>query len=102
MQIMRPDFKSLITGAVVGIVLACMAAYEYLERHGRDYIRLATTGGVQFPNLGLSADHVVLVTVSESGVDIANLLMEGILDKTGRAPLDGDSVCFELADCGQP
>lgn len=77
-------------------------AYDYLERRGRDYIRLATTGGVQFPDQGLSADHVVLVTVSDSGVDIANLLMGGILDKTGRVPLDGDSVCFEQADCGQP
>jgi len=75
-------------------------AYEYLERHGRDYIRLATTGGVQFPDRGRSADHVVLVTISESGADIANLLMEGILDKTGHIPLGGDDVCFELAICG--
>ena len=75
-------------------------AYEHLERHGRDYIRLATTGGVQFPDRGRSADHVVLVTVSESGADIANLLMEGILDKTGHIPLGGDDVCFELAICG--
>jgi predicted phosphodiesterase len=75
-------------------------AYEYLERYGRDYIRLATTGGVQFPDRGRSADHVVLVTISESGADIANLLMEGILDKTGHIPLGGDDVCFELAICG--
>ncbi len=74
--------------------------YEYLERRGRDYIRLATTGGVQFPDRGRSADHFMLVTVSESDVDIANLLMEGILDKTGHIPLGGDDVCFELATCG--
>lgn len=42
----------------------------------------------------------MLVTVSESGADIANLLMEGILDKTGHIPLGGDDVCFELAICG--
>ena len=41
----------------------------------------------------------MLVTVSEAGVDIANLLMDGILDKTGHIPLDGDDVCFELATC---
>jgi predicted phosphodiesterase len=74
-------------------------AYEHIERFGRDYIRLATTGGVQFPNRGRSADHVTLVTVSESGVDIANLLMAGILDKTGHIPLNGDDVCFEAAVC---
>lgn len=76
-------------------------AYEYLERYGRDYIRLATTGGVQFPERGRSADHVTLVTVSESGADIVNLLMEGILDKTGHIPLGGDDVCFESALCGE-
>jgi len=75
-------------------------AYEHLERHGRDYIQVATTGGRQFPELGRSADHVTLVTVSEDGVDIANLLLEGILDKTGRVPLGGDDVCFETALCG--
>jgi predicted phosphodiesterase len=74
--------------------------YEHVERRGRDYIRLATTGGVQFPERGRSADHVMLVTVSESGVDIANLLMEGILDKTGHVPLGGDEVCFDMAICG--
>ena len=76
-----------------------MHAYEYLERNGRDYIRLATTGGVQFSDRGRSVDHVTLVTVSESGVDIANLLMEGILDKTGHIPLGGDDVCFESVTC---
>jgi hypothetical protein len=74
-------------------------AYEHLERRGRDYIRLATTGGAQFPDRGRSADHVTLVTVSESGVDIVNLLMEGILDKKGQIPLGGEDVCFELASC---
>ena len=76
-------------------------AYEYEERRGRDYIRLATTGGVQLPDNGRSADHVTLVTVSESGADIVNLLMNGILDKTGHIPLDGDDVCFELAVCDE-
>ena len=74
--------------------------YEHIERLGRDYIRLATTGGVQFPELGRSMDHVTLVTVDEQGVYIANLLLSGILDKTGRVPLGGDEVCFELAACG--
>lgn len=76
-------------------------AYEHIERHGRDYIRLATTGGVQFPDRGRSMDQVVLVTVDDQGADIANLLMSGILDKTGHIPLHGDDVCFELEECGQ-
>jgi hypothetical protein len=74
--------------------------YKLIERRGRDYIRLATTGGVQFPELGPSMDHLTLVTVSDTGVDIANLRMDGILDKAGRIPLDGDNVCFEAVTCG--
>jgi hypothetical protein len=74
--------------------------YEHIERLGRDYIRLATTGGIQFPERGRSMDHVTLVTVDDQGVDIANLLLSGILDKTGHVPLGGDEVCFELASCG--
>jgi hypothetical protein len=76
-------------------------AYEQLERRGRDYIRLATTGGVQLPDEGRSMDHVTLVTVSGSGADIVNLLMQGILDKTGHIPLGGDDVCFESVLCGE-
>jgi len=75
-------------------------AYEHIERLGRDYIRLATTGGEHFPHVPMSVDHVTLVTVDDGGVDIANLLMSGILDKTGKIPLGGDDVCFEMAVCG--
>ncbi len=76
-------------------------AYKHEVRHGRDYIRLATTGGFHNPKEGRSMDHVALVTVSEYGIDIANLLMEGILDKTGRIPLEGDDVCFDPESCGE-
>ena len=74
--------------------------YQYERRGSGDYIRLATTGGVQLPNHGRSMDHLVLVTVDDDGAHIANLLMGGILDKTGHIPLDGDAVCFEAAECG--
>jgi len=74
-------------------------SYEYLERRGHDYIRLATTGGAQLAGEARAMDHVTLVTVDDRGVDIANLLLEGILDKTGHIPLDGDDVCFEAARC---
>lgn len=76
-------------------------AYEHIQRLGRDYIRLATTGGEHFPDLTMSIDHVTLVTVDDHGVDIANLKMSGIFDKTGHIPLDGDDVCFEMARCAK-
>ena len=82
--------------------------YQYLERNGRDYIQLATTGGGQPPNFrvskltgetqGRAMDQVALVTVGASGVDVANLKLSGILDKTGHVPQNGDDVCFDA--CG--
>jgi len=70
-------------------------AYLHEQRHGRDYIRLGTTGGSHTPGKPMAIDHVSLVTVSESGVDIANLRMSGIFDKTGKVPLNGDEICLE-------
>jgi len=77
-------------------------AYLHEIRLGRDYIRLATTGGVQFPEKDLSIDHVTLVTVSETGVTIANLRMSGIFDKTGHIPMGGDLLCFDAGKCAGP
>jgi hypothetical protein len=74
-------------------------AYGYEQRHGRDYIRLATTGGVQIEGAEKAFDHVTLVTVSDEGVDIANLRLDGILDKTGQIPAGGEALCFERAVC---
>jgi predicted phosphodiesterase len=74
-------------------------AYQHQERKGRDYIRLATTGGVQLPENGRSMDHITLVTVDDEGVSIANVLLAGILDKTGHVPLNGDELCFESTKC---
>jgi hypothetical protein len=76
--------------------------YVYRPRRGRDYIQLATTGGVQLAGKTKAVDHLTLVTVSDSGVDIANLEMAGIFDKTGHLPLNGDELCFEAAVCGDP
>ena len=72
-------------------------AYLHEQRHGRDYIRLGTTGGAHIPGNAMSVDHVTLVTVSDEGSDIANLRMSGIFDKTGKIPLNGDEYCLE--DC---
>ena len=74
-------------------------SYRHEQRHGRDYIRLGTTGGAHAPDNPMAIDHVSLVTVSEDGVDIANLRMSGIFDKTGKIPLNGNDICLE--DCSK-
>jgi hypothetical protein len=76
-------------------------SYQHEQRHGRDYIRLATTGGVQKATMPMPVDHVTLVTVSEEGIDIANLRLSGIFDKTGKIPLNGEDLCFEIKKCNK-
>ena len=74
-------------------------AYWHQQRNGRDYIRLATTGGVFLPDYGTTMDQVMWVTVDDDGAHIVNLKMSGILDKKGNIPLDGESRCLEYEDC---
>jgi len=102
----RPDEEnfSTVEAALVGrpytVFYGHVHSYLYEQRHGRDYIRLATTGGVQDPDKDLAIDHVTLVTVSDSGVDIANLKLGGIFDRSGKIPAGGEALCFEAAVCG--
>jgi len=101
----RPDEEnfSQIEAALAGhpytVFYGHVHAYLHEQRHGRDYIRLGTTGGVQNPAEEMAIDHLTWVTVSDEGVDIANLRMSGIFNKTGDIPLGGDQVCFEIASC---
>lgn len=75
-------------------------AYAYTKRMGRDHIQLATTGGGFFPDLGMSEDHVTMVTIDgKDEVSIANLMLAGIRDKFGAIPNDGDELCFAAATC---
>ncbi|MDP5054852.1 MAG: metallophosphoesterase [Congregibacter sp.] len=76
-------------------------SYQHQTRNGRDYVRLATTGGVFLPDSGQSLDHIVWVTVDGEGAHIANLKMSGIFDKTGKRPLNGDELCLDSKDCPQ-
>lgn len=95
------DIEDALTDRPYTVFHGHVHSYQHQQRRSRDYIRLATTGGVQLPQYGRSMDHVTLVTVDNEGVDIANLLMEGILDKTGRIPLNGNELCFESTRCPQ-
>jgi len=71
--------------------------YAYEERNGADFIMLGTTGGGQSLTNPMAFDHITLVTVDEGKPSIANLRLDGILDKTGSIGLDGDSLCFQMS-----
>ena len=77
-------------------------SYSLTARHGRDYIHLGTTSGSQDSRDAMAFDHVTLVTMTDEGPSIANLRLDGILDKTGHVPLDGDEICFQASACAQP
>ena len=87
--------SSLKNQTLYGLFYGHTHVYNYQQRQGRDYINLATTGGEQFPEKGPSMDHLLLVTVDDDGIEIANLAMAGIMGKTGEIPLGGDSLVFE-------
>lgn len=70
--------------------------YAYQERNGRDYIMLGTTGGERaFDGSEGAMDHMLWVTMTEDGPQIANLKLSGVLDKTGHVPAGGDKLCLE-------
>ncbi|MFC3879863.1 metallophosphoesterase family protein [Algoriphagus namhaensis] len=69
--------------------------FNYQVRKGMDYINLATTGGAQNNSRGRSMDHFLWITVDNEGISIANLLMEGILNRQGFIPAGGDTLVFE-------
>jgi 3',5'-cyclic AMP phosphodiesterase CpdA len=74
-------------------------SYSHTEKNNRDYIMLGTTGGSQNKADSMSFDHLTLVTIDKQGPSIANLRLSGILDKMGKIPLNGDSLCFQASAC---
>jgi hypothetical protein len=89
------SIESALSGRPYTVFHGHVHSYLYEQRHGRDYIRLGTTGGAHTPGSAMAIDHVSLVTVSDGGVDIANLRMSGIFDRTGKLPLNGEEICLE-------
>ena len=60
---------------------------------------LGTTGGRQWSKEETSFDHLTLVTVDAKGPSIANLRLDGILDKEGNIPKEGKNLCFHAFEC---
>lgn len=74
--------------------------YSYAQRNDRDYIMLGTTGGERgFDGSAGALDHFMWVTMTRDGPSIANLRLDGVLDKTGAIPANGAKLCL---DWGKP
>ncbi|MBI1766776.1 MAG: metallophosphoesterase [Bacteroidetes bacterium] len=77
-------------------------AYSYTLKDNHDYIMLGTTGGGQDAKNKNSFDHITWVSFIDNQPSIANLRLDGILDKTGKIPLDGEKYCFQASKCEEP
>ena len=73
--------------------------YSHTLRNERDYIMLGTTGGSQNDQSDMAFDHFTMITMTSEGPSIANLKLEGVLNKEGRIPSDGEKLCFQASKC---
>jgi len=99
----EPDFAAIETalaGRPYTLFNGHLHSYRHTDRQGRDYIMLGTTGGGQNPADSMAFDHVTWVTMTAEGPAIASLRLDGILDRTGRVPEGGDTLCFQASRCG--
>ena len=98
-----PEFLAIedaLAGRPYTVFNGHLHTYSLTGRNGRDYIMLGTTGGSQNAGSDMAFDHLTLVRMTAEGPVIANLRMDGVLDRTGQIPLGGDTLCFQAADCG--
>ena len=73
--------------------------YSHTMRHNRDYIMLGTTGGSQNDQSDMAFDHFTIVTMTKEGPSIANLKLEGVLNKKGKIPGRKEGMCFQASNC---
>lgn len=74
--------EALLAGKPYTVFAGHYHTYGKFVRSGSNYYRLATTGGgssLGGPGTG-QFDHVVWVTVTDEGLEMANLMLDGIYD----------------------
>lgn len=82
------------------VVNGHLHSYSHTIRNGHDYIMLGTTGGGQSASDANSFDHFTFVSFGTDGrPSIANVRMDGLLDKTGKIPGDGEKYCYQASAC---
>jgi len=58
--------------------------YDIEERFGRDYITMGPAGASWHKDGGGNVDHILWVTMTEDGPEIAKITLDGIYDRRGR------------------
>jgi len=76
------EIEALLADRPYTVFAAHTHVYNYIQRNDHDYITTSMTGAMNLPRPG-AMDHFVWVTMTDKGPKIANLLLNGILDKKG-------------------
>lgn len=74
-------------------------SYQYTKRFGQDYIQIATTGGKMNASSGINMDHIMWVGLKGDTASYLNIKLNGMVDKTGKAPAGGDNLCLNAEGC---
>jgi len=93
--------ENALAGKNYTVVNGHLHSYSHQVKNGHDYMTLGTTSGGQNPEDENAFDHVTLVSLSDGVPSIATLRMDGILDKTGKIPLDGEKYCYQASKCDE-
>ena len=98
----RPDghgfdrIEAALKGRPYTVLSGHLHRYGYAARNDQDYITLGTTGGERaFDGSPGAMDHLMWITMTKDGPSIANLRLDGVLDKTGRIPAGGETLCLD-------
>ncbi|MGE0771326.1 MAG: metallophosphoesterase [Cyclobacteriaceae bacterium] len=93
--------ESALSGKNYTVINGHFHSYSHTTRNDRDYIILGTTSGGQNPQDPMAFDHITYITMDREGPSFISLRLDGMLDKTGHIPLNGDSLCYQAARCVQ-
>jgi Calcineurin-like phosphoesterase len=87
--------EAALKGRPYTVINGHLHRYAYAQREGRDYIMLGTTGGERgFDGSAGAIDHFMWVTMTKDGPSIANLRLDGVLDKQAEIPANGAKLCL--------
>jgi len=94
--------EKALSGRNFTVINGQLHDYSYTQKENHDYIMIATTGGGQNTASQNSFDHLMWVTMTDQGPSIANLRLDGILNKEAKIPLDGEKHCYQASKCAEP
>jgi len=90
--------ENVLAGEKYTVFNGHVHGYEYTRRFGQDYIQLATTGGEMLKSSAKNMDHIMWVSLTDKP-SYLNIKLNGMLDKTGRTPANGDTLCLDIDNC---